>query len=89
MNFGRDFVEILQTHKRLPFPSIEESMATINQLQQEVEKLKAENERLKQAAVHQRLQESNALAEIKKIYQPSEQAEEKQVSGSSLCCNAF
>ena len=53
MNFGKDFVDILQTHKRLPFPSIEESMATINELQQEIDKLKAENEKLVQASLQQ------------------------------------
>ena len=48
MNFGPDFIEILKTHKRLPFPSIEEGMATINEFAQETNQLKEENKILKE-----------------------------------------
>ena len=91
MTFGKDFIELLQTHKRLPFATIEDAMNTVNELEQEASKLREENKKLRELLEKQeqamKIQRDETAIPLNSVSPQINQAE--KVSRGSNCCNAF
>ena len=78
MTFGKDFIDLLKTHKRLPFATIEDAMNTVNELEQEANKLKEEN-KLRDAEIDRKRQQLRILqAKRQRIEQQKEAVEQYQ-----------